>query len=181
MPWQPFACRRLAWRKVVDRAIVERLTGEPYETVERKLRNLAQVDDAPVSSIGKVWRAKAPLELLDLFADRITAAELDRFFEIAESLLVAPDPILEMEPDKRWMAQVYGKVRGESGLLFRSVFDALVKLAVRGRDYELRRTECRSTCRTSRRATAPRRGRDPLAVPGVPFVSVCGGRSRGLH
>ena len=41
-----------------------------------------------------------------------------------------------MEPDKRWMAQVYGKVRGESGLLFRSVFDALVELAVRGRDYE---------------------------------------------
>jgi hypothetical protein len=131
-------CLLGAWHgeKVADRAIVERLTGEPYETVERKLRKLAQVDDAPVSSIGKLWRAKAPLELLDLFADRITAAELDRFFEIAESLLVAPDPILEMEPDKRWMAQVYGKVRGESGLLFRSVFDALVKLAVRGRDYE---------------------------------------------
>jgi hypothetical protein len=87
-------------------------------------------------SIGKVWRAKAPLELLDLFVDRITAAELDRFFEIVEALLVEPDPILELEADKRWMAQVYGKVREESGLLFRSVLDALAKLAVRGRDYE---------------------------------------------
>jgi len=102
-----------------------------YEAVERKLRKLSRVDDAPVISVGKVWRAKAPLELLDLFADRITAAELDRFFEIVE-----PDPILELEADKRWMAQVYGKVREESGLLFRSVLDALVKLAVRGRDYE---------------------------------------------
>ena len=53
-----------------------------------------------------------------------------------EALLVEPDPILELEANKRWMAQVYGKVREESGLLFRSVFDALVKLAVRGRDYE---------------------------------------------
>lgn len=131
-------CLLGAWHgeKAADRAIVEQLTGESYAAVERKLRRLSRVDDAPVISVGKVWRAKAPLELLDLFADRITAAELDRFFEIIEALLVEPDPILELEPDKRWMAQVYGKVRGESGLLFRSVLDALVKLAVRGRDYQ---------------------------------------------
>lgn len=131
-------CLLGAWHgeKAADRAIVERLIGEPYESVERKLRRLAQSDDAPVVSIGKVWRAKAPLELLDLYADRLSATELDRFFEIVEALLVAPDPVLELEPDKRWMAQVYGKVRGESGLLFQAVFDALVKLAVRARDYE---------------------------------------------
>jgi len=131
-------CLLGAWHgeKPADQAIVEQLTRESYEAVERNLRKLSRVDDAPVISIGKVWRAKAPLELLDLFADRITAAEFDRFFEIVEALLVEPDPILELEPDKRWMAQVYGKVREESGLLFRSVLDALVKLAVRGRDYE---------------------------------------------
>ncbi|AGA90173.1 hypothetical protein Thimo_1379 [Thioflavicoccus mobilis 8321] len=131
-------CLLGAWHgeKAADRGIVEQLTGEPYETVERKLRKLSHVDDAPVISIGKAWRAKAPLELLDLFADRITAAELDRFFGIVEALLVEPDPVLELEADKRWMAGVYGKVREESGLLFRSVLDALVKLAVRGRDYE---------------------------------------------
>ncbi|CRI65399.1 conserved hypothetical protein [Thiocapsa sp. KS1] len=131
-------CLLGAWHgeKAADRAIVERLTGTPYESVERKLRRLAQSDDAPVVSIGKIWRAKAPLELLDLYADRLGATELDRFFEIVEAMLVAPDPILELEPDKRWMAQVYGKVRGESGLLFQAVFDALVKLAVRARDHE---------------------------------------------
>ena len=131
-------CLLGAWHgeKAGDRAIVEQVTGEPYETVERKLRKLCRVDDAPVISIGEAWRAKAPLELLDLFADRITAAELDRSFEIVEALLVEPDPVLELDADKRWMAGVYGKVREESGLLFRSVLDALVKLAVRGRDYE---------------------------------------------
>jgi hypothetical protein len=131
-------CLLGAWHgeKAADRAIVEQLTGEPHETVERKLRKLSRVDDAPVISIGKAWRAKAPLELLDLFADRITAAELDRFLEIVEALLVEPDPVLELDADKRWMAGVYGKVGEESGLLFRSVLDALVKLAVRGRDYE---------------------------------------------
>jgi hypothetical protein len=133
-------CLLGAWHggKAADRAIVVQLAGESYEAAERKLRKLSRVDDAPVISVGKVWRAKAPLELLDLFADRITAAELDRFFEIVEALLVEPDPTLELEleADKRWMAQVYGKVREESGLLFGSVLNALVKLAVRGRDYE---------------------------------------------
>ena len=118
-----------------DRAIVAKLAGEPYETVERQLRKLSQLDDAPILAIGKVWRAKAPLELLELFADRITSDQLDRFFEIVEALLVQPDPRLELDPDKRWMAQDYGKVRAESGLLFESVCDALVKLAVRGSDY----------------------------------------------
>lgn len=131
-------CLLGAWHgeKDADRRIVEQLTGDAYEAVERKLRKLSRVDDAPVITVGKVWRAKSPLELLDLFADRISSAELDRFFGIVEGLLVEPDPTLELEPDKRWMAQVYGKVRGESGLLFRSIFDALVKLSVRGRDYE---------------------------------------------
>ncbi|MCP5306971.1 MAG: hypothetical protein H6953_16125 [Chromatiaceae bacterium] len=131
-------CLLGAWHgeKSADREVVERLTGDSYEAVERKLRKLSLVDDAPVFSIGKVWRAKAPLELLDLFADRITEAEIDRFFGIVEALLVEPDPILDLKADERWMAQIHGKVRDESGLLFRSMFDALVKLAVRGRDYE---------------------------------------------
>jgi hypothetical protein len=121
--------------KEADRAIVAKLAGAPYETVERKLRELAQVDDAPILAIGKVWRAKAPLELLDLYAERITSDQLDRFFEMVEALLVKPDPRLELEPDKRWMADVYGKVRDESGRVFESVCDSLVKLAVRGPAY----------------------------------------------
>jgi hypothetical protein len=130
-------CLLGAWNteKAADRAVVERLSGVPYENIERKLRILSRADDPPVLSIGKVWHTKAPLELLDLFAERITSAELNRFFDIVESLLVEPDPQLELPEDQRWMAQVHGKVRAESGLLFESVCDTLVKLAVRGPDY----------------------------------------------
>ncbi|MGB5831615.1 MAG: hypothetical protein WBG92_06440, partial [Thiohalocapsa sp.] len=98
-------CLLGAWNgdQSADRAIVEHLAGVDYETVERRLRRLALADDAPVIVIGKVWRAKAPLELLDLYADRITADELGRLFEIVESLLVQPDPQLELEPEQRWM------------------------------------------------------------------------------
>jgi hypothetical protein len=49
-------CPLGAWHgeKPADRAIVEQLTGESYEAVDRKLRKLSQVDDPPVISVGKV-------------------------------------------------------------------------------------------------------------------------------
>lgn len=118
--------------KEADRELVERLAGKPYENVERALRVLAAVDDPPVVNVGLVWKAKAPVELIDLFGDRITAAELTRFFEIAHEILTAADPVLDLPEEERYAAAVYGKVRPQSGLLIESVTDTLIKLAVRG-------------------------------------------------
>lgn len=117
-----------------DCQVVERVAGRPYEAVEEELHFLAAVDDAPVLSIGRVWKAKSPLELLSLFGARISRDQLDRFFLAAQELLASPDPQLELPDEERWMAQVYGKVRPQSGLLFDSFCDSLVKLAVRGPD-----------------------------------------------
>nr|VFK66423.1 MAG: hypothetical protein BECKUNK1418G_GA0071005_109214 [Candidatus Kentron sp. UNK]VFK72422.1 MAG: hypothetical protein BECKUNK1418H_GA0071006_11141 [Candidatus Kentron sp. UNK] len=115
-----------------DRQVVERLANRPYEEIERDLRELAIRDDAPVLRIGKVWKAKSPLELLTLFGNGITRSQLDRFFSVAEDLLSTPDPQLELPDEERWMAQIHRKVHPCSGLLFKSVCDSLIKLAVRG-------------------------------------------------
>lgn len=120
--------------KPADREIVAQLSGRPYEEVERAFRHLAQVDDAPVLQIGEVWKARSPLELLDLFGDRITRDELDRFFQIAQSILVMPDPQLDLPDEERHAAQIYGKVRPQSGLLIEALCDTLIKLAVRGQE-----------------------------------------------
>jgi hypothetical protein len=127
-------CLLGAWRndKPEDREIVSRLAGRSYEDVERDLRYLAQVDDAPVLQIGSVWKAKSPLELLDLFGDRITSDELNRFFENAWEILSAPDPILDLPEEKRYAASIYGKVRPQSEILISALCDSLIKLAVRG-------------------------------------------------
>lgn len=118
--------------KTADREIVTRLSGRTYEEIERDLRYLARLDEAPVLEIGDVWKAKSSLELLDLFGDRITRDEVDRFFEIARQILLASDPELELPEEKRSAAQIYGKVRPQSGLLIKALCDTLVKLAVRG-------------------------------------------------
>ncbi len=115
-----------------DRQLVSRLADRPYENIESDLRQLARLDDAPLLCIGSVWKAKSPLELLGLFGDHLTRDQLDRFFSIAREMLEAPDPQLELPDEERWMAQVHGKVHRFSGLIFKSICDALIKLAVRG-------------------------------------------------
>jgi hypothetical protein len=120
--------------KAADREIVAQLSGRPYEEIDRDLRYLALINDAPVLTIGRIWKAKSPLELLDLFGGRITSDELDRFFQIAQSILATPDPQLDLPDKDRHAAQIYGKVRAESALLIETLCDTLVKLAVRGPD-----------------------------------------------
>jgi hypothetical protein len=115
-----------------DRLIVAELARRDYENVEQDLRFLAHLDDAPILEIGQVWTAKSPLELLDLFGERITRDEINRFFQIAERVLVVADPVLELSEDQRYAAQIHGKVRPESGLLISSICDTLIKLSVRG-------------------------------------------------
>lgn len=115
-----------------DRQVVARLANRPYEDIESDLQQLAQLDDAPILCIGAVWKVKSPMELLGLFGERITTAQLDRFFAIALEMLQAPDPQLELPEEQRWAAQFHGKVQPYSGLLFDSICDALIKLAVRG-------------------------------------------------
>ena len=117
-----------------DLEAVARIAGRDYANLERDLAALAGLDDPPVLHIGHVWKAKAPLELLTLFADRINDAEIERFFDEARAILSAPDPELELEKDKRYAAAIYGKTRDISALLMDAVCDTLIKLAVRALD-----------------------------------------------
>lgn len=116
-------------RRPGDVACLEAVTGKPYSELERDLLHLARQDDPPVLKIGSVWKAKAPLELLYLYAKEITGDELKSFFATAEAILTKPDPALDLHPDKRWMASVYGKVRDESGIVINSIVDSLAKLS----------------------------------------------------
>lgn len=116
--------------KAGDVACLEAVTGKNYEDLERDLLHIARLNDSPVLKIGTVWKAKAPLELLHLFAPAFTRHELTRFFEAAQAILAKPDPALELKPNQRWMASVYGKVREESGIVIDSITDSLAKLNV---------------------------------------------------
>ena len=130
----PILCLLGAWHanNLTDRKIVERLAACSYEELELDLRQLVLLDDAPLLNIGDVWKAKSPLELLGQCGGRIASSQLDRFFAIAKEMLSTNDPQLDLPVEDRWMAQLHGKVHPQSDLLFESVCDSLMKLAVRG-------------------------------------------------
>ncbi len=120
-----------AWSSVSegDRACVEQIAGRSYEDIEAELLELAALDDAPVLKIGSIWKAKAPLELLQLIAPKLTPNMLLRYFEVSGAILEEPDPALELEEDKRWAASIYGKVREHSSVVLEAISDSLAKLA----------------------------------------------------
>lgn len=121
-----------AWdsQRAGDKACVEAVADRPYDEIEADLRSIARLDDSPLIQIGSIWKAKAPIELLHQLGPEITAAQLRRFFAIADAILHKPDPALALDNDKRWAAAVYGKVREESGLVIDAIVDSVAKLSV---------------------------------------------------
>ena len=122
---------------LVEREALEDLMAEmslgTSDIADRSARPMiGKLLPAGLLLIGDVWKAKSPMELLYLFGDRITSDELNRFFEIAREVLSSPDPVLELPEQDRFAAQVYDKVRPQSGLLIEALCDTLIKLAVRG-------------------------------------------------
>lgn len=111
-----------------DKACVEEIANRSYEDIENELFRLVTLDDAPVIKIGTIWKAKAPLELLQLMAPKLTNAVLTRFFQVARAAFEKPDPILELEEDQRWMASIYGKVREHSGVVLNAMAESIAKL-----------------------------------------------------
>lgn len=122
--------------KDADRDALSQIAGRSYESIERDLLSLEQLDDSPIIHIGTVWKAKSPLELMALFAGRISEPELDRFCEQVGRILSKPDPTVDLPSEERTMAGFRGVENPISGFLIEALCDTLVKLAVRGPDFE---------------------------------------------
>jgi len=113
-----------------DIALIEELTKKPYEDFEDSLSHLVTLDDSPVINIGNVWKAKSPIELLYLIAPKLSKSKLSTFISLVKSVLSKPDPKLELPESERWMANIHGKVRDESGIVIKSLLNSLIKLKV---------------------------------------------------
>lgn len=115
-----------------DKQILNVLADVPYNEVEENITELLGCDQPPVWSIGRYRGVASKIDTLYAVHRLITTADLDNFFFTAQLVLSEEDPALELPEDKRWMAQVYGKVRNHSAALRRGICETLVLLAVHG-------------------------------------------------
>ena len=124
-----------AWNKSNewDRTIVSSLAqGTPYEQVERDMLDLLALPDAPVWAIGNYRGIVCRRDALFAVHSSLLDADIEAFLKEAEFILSEDNPALDLEPDKRWSAGIYGKKREISGSLRQAIGDMLVLLAVYG-------------------------------------------------
>lgn len=124
-----------AWNSAneTDREALSLLANDlPYETLEKECQHLAQLDDAPIWSVGSYRGVISKIDLLFAIAGSITAHDLERYFSIARMVLGEDDPTLDLPESERWAASIHGKAREFSGAFREGVSETLVLLAVHG-------------------------------------------------
>lgn len=112
---------------------LSRLAGDrPYDDLERNCQSLAQLNDAPIWSVGKLRGVKSKIDLLYAIAGVITPADLQRYFSMARTVLGEDDPALDLPENQRWAASIHGKSREFSKVFREGISETLVLLAVHG-------------------------------------------------
>lgn len=106
--------------------------GTSYADLERKFQELAILNDPPVWSIGEYRGVVSKIDLLFAIRNAVTTADLELFFKIAEMVLAEEHPAIDLPEDKKWAANIYGKVREFSSAFRNGISETLVLLAVNG-------------------------------------------------
>ena len=115
-----------------DRDILHCLSEISHEDTERRIAELQARDEPPVWSIGHFRGIGSKVDALYAIHRNFTRKDLENFLCAAEIVLSEEDPALELPPDKRWAANLYGRSREHSPTLRRGLCDTLVLLAVHG-------------------------------------------------
>jgi len=119
-----------AWREGsdADMAIVAALTPEQPSEWLRKMKEVLQRPDSPLSHANGVWAVKDRTGLWGRLANRIFFDLLKRFEESAKEVLTERDPKFDLEPEQRFAAQIYGKVSAYSWPLRNGMGETLALL-----------------------------------------------------
>lgn len=123
-----------AWNRTIpaDQMLVAELAGQPFETVEDDLNTLLALPESPIWAIGNYRGLVSRKDALFTAGEALSQSDIDRFFEVAEFILSEDDPALDLEPERRWQANIYGKKRDISASMRAAVGEFLVLLAVYG-------------------------------------------------
>lgn len=111
-----------------DKAIVEKISGIPYGDWIVKIRGISLRPDSPLILKEGNWRSVLRYEGWYALGPRLFDEHLDRFKEIAISVLTQVDPEFDLAPENRFMASIYGKTMRHSTLLRRGISETLALL-----------------------------------------------------
>ena len=109
-----------------DKEVIAELVGHPYDQIEDDLRQLvAGPEDPLLWLLDERWHVVSPMDAWLLLGPQITKSDIEAFRTLALKVLLEPDPILDLPPDRRWRANLDGVQREYSFDLRRGVARSL--------------------------------------------------------
>lgn len=112
-----------------DRQIIEQICGRPYTDIEKTLATW-QAPAGPLVRRGGLWDWLAWDFAWAALAPHIEMALVNRFCDVVKSVLETPDPSLELEPNQRFAAAIYGKTHPFSSAIRTGLVGSIIQLAL---------------------------------------------------
>lgn len=113
-----------------DRAMVSALAAKDYDALKSGVLVHWREPNGPLIQRGVIWDWMAWDYAWSQLAILIDGDLIERFQGVVLSILQEPDPRYELDPDKRWMANIYGKQRLHSEALIGGLTGTIAQLAV---------------------------------------------------
>ena len=115
-----------------DKEIISEIAGISYNAFISTLKKWLYKPDPPILKIGEIWRFTSPLDAFFALSPFLTKNDFEKLKKVSLKVLREIYPSLDLEPEKRWMASVYGKEAKYSKTLREGIAQILVLIAVFG-------------------------------------------------
>lgn len=115
-----------------DKEIISEIAGLPYNEFIGNLKKWLYQPDPPILKIGEIWRLTSPLDAFFALSPFLIRDDFEKLKEVSLKVLREIAPSLDLDPEKRWMAPVYGKEAKYSKTLREGIVQTLVLIAVFG-------------------------------------------------
>jgi hypothetical protein len=115
-----------------DKTILSKLAGESYEEYSKKLARWLNTSDSPFVKIGNTWRIASPLDAWSNASKYLTQNNFEVLRQSFLEILREINPEFELEPTRRHMASMYGKVREYSSWIREGITQSLILVSIFG-------------------------------------------------
>lgn len=115
-----------------DKEILEKISGKSFNELEKIFNRYIQIDDTPFWSISDYRGLTSKIDVLFAIKSAITEQDINHFLQITKDVLSEADPALDLEKEKRYLANIYQKNRKYSNRLRENILETLILLAVYG-------------------------------------------------
>lgn len=122
-----------------DLEVLEGLTGSARDGLEERLHIVVSQPDPMFTRVGATWAVATPEDSWRTARHTIRDADLEELERAVQNVLGAVDPRLELPPEERWAAEIYGKARVHSSDLRKGLARSVALLGSRGDEVRLSR------------------------------------------